>query len=349
MEVEIDNARAALSWSLVDPETAYDGLALAALLVPLWSEGHLEEGCDWLDRILARGTGAEKPARAGALYSIAQLTIYRSGFSAALPYIEQCVDLSRSLGRREILVQGLSLLAIALRGYGQSALTAAEEAVALARELADPTLLLRALYTLGSVAFWQGDLTLAHAASEEAINWGRGTILHLMTAAPLRELGNIAYRRGDYAAARRYFDESVSLLRKLEHEATLAQSLASLARVALAEGNIQEATEHFNEVFAIARDTGSMHYMPLALSGMAGLAAAEGKLELAVRRLGAAEALGERIHWPMGALYEDEHAELVASLRETLGDGAFRETWTKGKALTAEQVLHGALLEAAHA
>jgi hypothetical protein len=198
---EIDNVRAALAWALEDRAAARDGLALAGLLLPLWVEGHLQEGCDWLARLLAQA-GQQDAVRAGALYSVSQLTIYRSSFASALPYIEECVSLCRELGRREMLVQGLSLLATARRAEGEPALAAAREAVDLARQIGEPTVLLRALYTLGSVAFWNGDLTLAASTSTEAIEWGRGTILESMTAAPTRELGNVAYRHGDLAEAR---------------------------------------------------------------------------------------------------------------------------------------------------
>jgi predicted ATPase len=62
-DVEDDNLRAALAWTLGggDPET---GLKLAGALSPFWySRGHLSEGRAWLDRALAHTRGVAVAAR----------------------------------------------------------------------------------------------------------------------------------------------------------------------------------------------------------------------------------------------------------------------------------------------
>jgi tetratricopeptide (TPR) repeat protein len=342
LEPEIDNVRAALTWSLSDDALAYDGLPLALGMIALWTVGHLWEGCEWLQRLLATGAGAESAARAWALHNLAQMLIYCGGFALALPAITDCIELSRRIERPDTLVHSLSLLALTQRGFGPAAVRSADEAVEVARKTGDPSLLLRALYTLGSVTFWQGDLERSREASAEAVVWGRKSLISVMTAAPLRELGNVAYRQGDYATAKRYCLESLTLLQTLGREPTMAQTLASLGRIALAEGDTEEAEFRFQEVLELARTTGSGHYLALALSGLAALAASQ-DAHLAVRRFAAAHALGERLLWPMGALYRDEHTALIARLRRELGDDAFDEEWRRGSATSIDEIVRGGL------
>lgn len=347
MEAEIDNVRAALAWTLVEPDAAYAGLALAGVLQPLWAQAHLQEGCSWLERLLQRGTGAGTPARAGALLTAAQLVMYRSGYAASLPLIEECIDLSGSLGRLATLAQGLCLKSEGFRINATEARSAAEAAVALALKQGDPVTFLRSYLVLGTVACWQGDLGVARTALEEAVTWGQRSGLHEMTGAPLRELGNVAYREGDYVTARRLLKESIALLEEVGVDAITAQTLPILGRVALAEGDLEEATEWFQRTLVIERETGSVAFVALAVSGLAMVALGWHQPEHAARLYGAAEALGETTTSPMGSLYQDEHAERIVSLRAQLGGEVFNAAWATGRAISLKDVLNGVFPELA--
>ena len=344
MAAEIDNFRAALSWSLTGPATLRDGLVLAGGLAGYWAQGHLSEGCAWLSRLIAADVGPPTSPRAHALYYLGQFQLYLGGRAAALATIEECVRVSRALGHDLALANGLSLLAT-VKTYTDEGLSAAEEAVSAAQRSGQPTALLRALYTLGAVAFWHGDLDRAQPAAAEAVRWGQGTPLHRLTAAPLRELGNIAYRRGDLPAARSYLEESLNLLQETESETTITQTLASLARAALAEGQLDEAAALYARGHRHSRAVSGASYYPLLLSGQAALAFAQGELEHAARLFGAAEATGEEVGWPLGALYRDEHAATIAELQSHLDAERFARAWARGRRTTTADLLNGAEIE----
>jgi predicted ATPase/DNA-binding XRE family transcriptional regulator len=342
---EVDNIRAALSWALADTSAADGGLALAVALHGYWARAQVSEGCEWFGRLLASGAGAGTPMRARALFTVAQLLIYRGSPPAALPHIEECVGLCRSLGQTSVLVRALGLLAIVRRDDRAATLAVSREAVDLARASDDPGLLLRALFTLGSMAAWHGDLMLAVEASEEAVMWGECSSIRHMIGAPIRELGYVAYRRGDLFAARRHLDESLTLLGKIGNQAVAAPSLAGLGRVALAEGRPGEAVAHYQGIVQCSSDLAGARYLPLAISGLAAVACSQGEPELAVRLFGASEAAGEAVHWPLGELFAEEHTGLIARLRAELEPGAFDGLWAAGRAAPAEVLVAGAVKE----
>jgi tetratricopeptide (TPR) repeat protein len=294
-----------------------------------------------LERLLAEDTGAGTPARARVLLTLASHLIYRSGHAAALPYIRECLALSRTLGRTAMLAQALCLLGQTYRTNLAEARAAAEEAVVLAREVGDPAVLLRAYFVLGAAACWQGDLEMADTALREAVSWGRRSSIAFMTGAPLRELGHVAYRRRDYPTARLLLDESLKQLSAMGMDAVKAQTLPILGRVALAEGKADEAERWFRETLTIERVTGSATFVAVALSGLAAVALARGEPEHAVRLYSGAAAIGTETA-ALGELYLGEHTEPVARLRAQLGR-AFDAVWAEGATITLQEALSGNL------
>jgi hypothetical protein len=127
-ETEIDNLRAAFAWCLENSDYEH-ALHLASSLQPLWSSrGRVKEGLDWLDAVLADDTfaGHEIPPRlrARALADRAGLKAYTGATDSTDPE-EQ------------------------LRSIVQ--IDQADQALAIAREIDDAALLLRALTSRGSL------------------------------------------------------------------------------------------------------------------------------------------------------------------------------------------------------
>ena len=82
----------------------------------------------------------------------------------------------------------------------------------------------------------------------------------------------------------------------------------------------------------------------VALWGLAGVAVRQGHTAPAARLLGAAEAAlagRQTIAFMVSAPYQ----EIVAAVREALGEAAFRAAWAAGRALSLEEVVAEALEE----
>ena len=63
----------------------------------------------------------------------------------------------------------------------------------------------------------------------------------------------------------------------------------------------------------------------------------------AIRLMGAAKALRERINLAMMQVERSEYDQLVSILREQMDESAFQKVWNEGRALTTEQAIELAL------
>jgi predicted ATPase/DNA-binding CsgD family transcriptional regulator len=130
-EVEMDNLRAAFVWSLENGGAA-KAVEIASSLQPLWlMRGRIQEGLAWLQAALERDATGDPVARARALADKAVLDGW----------------------------------------VGVNMTADAEEALAVARQVDDPALLIRALYACGSAAVY--DVEAAQRYFDEAIGIAR--------------------------------------------------------------------------------------------------------------------------------------------------------------------------------
>jgi tetratricopeptide (TPR) repeat protein len=148
-EVDHDNLRVALDWSL-SHENIEAGLRLAGSLFRFWYlRGYWREGREWLERMLAKaGNSGSALARAKALYGMAWLAD-ENGQEAAL-YAES-LALCRENGDK--WGAAFSLRGLGVRTYLQGEYEQAErllnESLALFREMADKWGMALALFNLG--------------------------------------------------------------------------------------------------------------------------------------------------------------------------------------------------------
>ena len=148
LELEHDNLRAALSWSLSGGDPSL-GLALAAVLAQFWNQhGDLSEGRRWLALALERGPGVATEPRAKALD--------RAGYFAAeqgddgAGFFEESRRCARDAGANAIAALATSHLAIFIPADRRDEMVPlGEEAVALARSSGSRWVIATALNNLG--------------------------------------------------------------------------------------------------------------------------------------------------------------------------------------------------------
>ena len=108
LEEEHANLRAALAWAL---DTAHGrepgddrtelGLRLAGALGRFWGVYGPGEGLSWLEKGLARGRVASKPALAKALYEAGWIELFRGNYERAMALLDEALALFRGLGDRQ--------------------------------------------------------------------------------------------------------------------------------------------------------------------------------------------------------------------------------------------------------
>jgi predicted ATPase/class 3 adenylate cyclase/DNA-binding CsgD family transcriptional regulator len=214
-ENEIDNMRTAFGWSRENSEIEL-ALGLASSLQPLWlAWGRPQEGLAWFDAVVDDHDG-EHGEVAPAVWARALAD-------------KAMLDALRTVHDR----------------MGQ-----AERALAIARELDDPALVVRALIACGSIACYTPDVAGRYLG--EAIDLARelGDRWRLMQA--LAWLAFAAITAGDPVAARAAAEEGRGLAEAVGDGFTSRQCRRCLGLALAMQGNLVEAVDQFRELSAEA-------------------------------------------------------------------------------------------------
>jgi predicted ATPase/class 3 adenylate cyclase/DNA-binding CsgD family transcriptional regulator len=170
-ETEIDNLRAAFAWSCENSELEL-ALALASSLQPLWhARGRLQEGLAWFHAAVADLDalhGVAPAVRARALADKATLDTWVGGIDS-LDQAEQALAIAREIDERVLLVRALTACGLcAGQSYNAEAARACfAEAIGLARALDDRWRLSQILAWQAYSAVVAGDPIAVRAAAEE--------------------------------------------------------------------------------------------------------------------------------------------------------------------------------------
>jgi predicted ATPase/DNA-binding XRE family transcriptional regulator len=378
LEAELDNLRAALTWtSEHDPATA---VRLAGALWRFWYvRGYLGEGRDWAQAALARG-GGTLAERAKAFYAAGGLAQEQGDNAQATPLLEAGLAAARAAGEHAVAAQCLSDLGFIARNRGAYAQAAAlhEEALALQREMGDRRAVACTLGNLGSIAQHRRDAAqaealfaealatfheigdLPHAAdvcanlailanqvghharaqrlAEEALDTYRDLGDRQAVAIALMALANAARGQGILPEAKALYDEALDLFRGLDHKPGTATALNHLAGVALDEGNADLALPLLAEGLETLRQTGDSPTIASALEMATRVAAAFGRWERAAQLLGAAATLRGAIGVPMEP-GEDDPRQVAPAVKAALGKDVFAAMEAAGRELPLERAI----------
>ena len=239
VEVDHDNFRAALAWSL--DEDLELGFRIAdSLLAFFHIRAHEAEARRWVERALAAGDNLEPTTRAAGLHSLGALMFWEGDFERSAQALEESLALYREAGDRRQVAEIANTLGNSTWALGDRKRTRElrEEAIKLCFALRDPRGVARTLHYIG----------------EES----RDT--------------------GDRAGARRAFEESLGVMRELGDKTFVMASLHGLGDLELDSKNLPAAAERYRESLAMAVELDTPNVVVLTLAGLASVAAASGDL-----------------------------------------------------------------------
>jgi predicted ATPase/DNA-binding winged helix-turn-helix (wHTH) protein len=297
---EHENLVAALTWCCeggLDPQA---GLRLAAATGYYWGWNSVELG-DRLTRAVLAHDCAARPtaARECTLRSLARISGFRGRYDEALSFAQQALAMARQLGEPLAVAWALNAVGSAMGTLGQlePALRAKAEALALARPLGDGVLLFTLLNNVATQQHRVGQFEEAERCYREALELARHHVGRVGNVVLLDNLIRLLVARGELAEARRFAIECLPLA---GHEKV---------SVDLLEATVGLATRAGDHAIA-ARFWGAAHRQLLAW--------------------------GYR-HEPG----EIEHlTPLLAQSQLAMGDEAFAAAEASGRALPFEQALH---------
>ena len=230
LELEHDNLRAALQWSLVqDAEMA---ARLAAAMRGFWIfHNRLTEGRALLEAALERASSA---VSFKLLNGLGMLAKYQGDYAAA----QQIYEKGLAAGRA---ANDLRQIALASRGLGGAAqlqgdLTTArkfmEEGLAISRELDDNAGIAVSLNFLGDLARQENDNAAARPLFEEALAISRRLGNKQNVCANLNNLGFAVCGEGDYESAQSHFAEGLKTAQESGYKIVISYSLDGFAALA---------------------------------------------------------------------------------------------------------------------
>lgn len=306
LEVEYDNLRAAIRWSL-DVGDARRAVRFGWALRMFWviHQRH-QEGRRWMEQALMQGDLAVA-ARAEALYVLA-VCVYGSG-------------------------DNVRLMALA------------EEGTALYRQVGDKYREAITSALVGFAAVLLGDLDRADAILGEALAILRGFGDTYASAHVLSHRAVMPLKRGDHRLACQYAEGALALTRQTGDRLATCVSFLVLGQAAQAAGEKEEAARYFTDALTLAAEIVDRANSAYSLLGLANVAMARGQTERTACLLGAAEVLLELAGSPQYAFMPPHPLRDRASgvVREQVGERAWAVAWRQGRAMMLEEVVEFAL------
>jgi predicted ATPase/class 3 adenylate cyclase len=323
---------------LVDQtETAFQGPEEAAAL------DRIEREHDNIRGALEFGIASDSGPALALAASLSRFWHVRGHISEGVRWLDQ------TLARSGDAAPADRAKALALRGYlaalqGEygKAQGFLDQSLALSRAAGDRRGVATALEALGNVAAMAGDFAAARSHTEESLEIFRDLedVQHVHFI--LADLGHTIWHGGD-------LEDAQGVLEDLLRTATLgAQSrlmaLWTLGLIARDRRDHVGARRFFGEAMAVGRATGEIRYTAHLLEAFAWLDAEEDPRRAALL-LGAAEALRERINYPLPRSHREDYDRPAAIVIRAIGEAGFRAAKTDGRALTLEEAAKAALSE----
>lgn len=308
LELEHDNFRAALNWTL-NRDAAEMGMQMAAALKVFWaSRAHSQEGRVKLTAQLAA-------ASAQARTSTRLNAIIQAG---ALAYEDSDYDAARML---------------------------LDEALSIANELGDNTHMAALLSSSATVAILQADYPKARHAIEQALEIARRSDNVFEQAGSLIGLGDILRLMGEHALARASLEEGIRICRKLNATNLLGYGLRQLCKVVLYFGDVETALSLCRESLMFNQSSRSQQGIVACIASLAAIAEVRGDWLRATQLLGAVAAQLNQLGTPLLPRDRMDYERLVAVLRSRLGDDGFSAAWGDGQTMSVEQAIAHAAAE----
>jgi len=304
LEMDHDNDRAALDWTVASGD-ARNAMKLSAGLWRFWQmRGHLHEGRARMAQVLAMPTSPDYPEeRLMALEAAGGLAYWQADMKAASMFYDECLELTRRVGDRRAIANALYNDAFPKsvdRSAVDESLALLHEALPIFRELGDDAGVAKTL-------------------------WG---------------IGNGYYFSKDYVRSRPALEESEALFRKLDDRFGLGWSLHTQGLVAIKTGRLEDAKRVWNEALRLFDRAQDVSGIVLELDNLSVLARLKGDVVRAAVLAGAQAAHQESSGTILGNLLKEQEGRTG---REDLDQQDAATAWAEGQAMSLAQAVAYAL------
>jgi predicted ATPase/class 3 adenylate cyclase/DNA-binding CsgD family transcriptional regulator len=321
-DTEIDNLRAAFGWSRENGDTAL-ALALASSLQPLWTErGRVREGAAWLNTALADDNEHPEvpPAvRARALADKALLAMAVGAGGSTEP-AHHALAIAREVGDPALLIRALTAYAGMVVYNAEVARPYLADAIELARAVGDRWTVSQILPWQAFAAFAAGDPVAARAAADEGRDLAEAIGDGFGSRFCRWDLGMAQWISGDLPAAVAQFGELIAEAEATHDAVNKTRSLFGLAWALAHQGDTGAARAAADASIEAAAELGEF-YVGVGSVALASAALAAGDV-------GAAHDASQAVwHKMSGHLEAAVHVHWIAEVALALGDLINARRW----------------------
>jgi predicted ATPase/transcriptional regulator with XRE-family HTH domain len=148
---------------------------------------------------------------------------------------------------------------------------------------------------------------------------------------------------GNYGTAKQLLEDGLTVFRRLRNKNFQLVIASELGHIARHTGDLDQAKKIYAETIKGWQDFGNRSAIANQLECFAFVAIAEEEPQRALKLLGAAEGLREKIGSPMASYEVMEYDKEVAQLRAMLNELEVNALWAEGRSMTMEQAIQIAL------
>jgi len=304
-EVEQDNFRSALDWSITRGDHA-PAIRMMAALWPYWWYAGQVDLRNWLERVVLPADWSDDPLQLHVLIALALKVEEEGDGQRAVLIARQGLELAERLRDQNAMalarvVLGIRLLSVGQRDEAQHMLESVLAEMALEGV---PAVVWFAHHDLGWIAMAEGDTLRARGHFERALAAARhyerdGSALKVHC---LAALAPVAALTGEEARARELAAEAVAEARRLRLRRILVMTLVRAAETAVMTADQEAARELVRELLATLADLGTRRWVADALE-LAALVLERGELlQPAARLMDACAAIRRSLGEPAGGL-----------------------------------------------
>ena len=238
-ELEQDNLRAVLAWSLAHGDRQLGVRLVGSIWLYWFAYGHHEEGRRWTQRLLVHLQEMPEGQHAKFLIAAGNMTMIGAA-DVARPLFVRALEISRKLGDRLSTAWALSHLSSTQLGKAD-AMVIAQEALALFRALNHQPGIAHTLNIIGEIARHAGDDALARGAYEECLDLCLKTGEARRVAIMLFNLAFLAQHEGDHHGAIVKTRRAMQIAHEMNNRGEIAWCLPIIASSLAALGQPQLA------------------------------------------------------------------------------------------------------------
>ena len=266
LELEHDNLRAALNWS-IEQKHIEQALRIPSALTYFWEiHGHEAEGRNWLKQALELDDDAKKKypfAWATAVHGIASLSAHIPQFQSYHSQVKEALNIFREHGDDFRVGHTLYHLAYFphFAGELETAKARYEESHEVYKKINNHWGMGNCLHCIAHIAEQQGAVDEAQKIFNQSLDFlkpigDRYSLYH-----PAGDTALIAIRQGEFNTAREILEESLSAFEELENHYWVAVSLQRLAVIFHKQGDFATALDILKRSNNISTELNSLSSM----------------------------------------------------------------------------------------